>query len=198
MTRPHLDISILRSFSCGRKSETAVANARIFEIMLRATGMGAAGYAKPNTAQTAKTKNMPARRNRVALDSFMTGENVSIAKLEISTRKSGKKKSRVNSAPGSGGYVHHITMRSKGSAPASSLPLALRLGDNGAAHRLQRDQPILQEEGLDAIGDAGSRRVSGPLQQNVLQVLGTEGLSVVMGRDNPVGYRSIQAATGEK
>jgi hypothetical protein len=94
--------------------------------------------------------------------------------------------------------MRHITMRSKGSAPASSLPLALRLGDNGAAHRLQRDQPILQEERIDAIGDAGSRRVSGPLQQNVLQVLGTEGLSVVMGRDNTVGYRSIQAATGEK
>jgi hypothetical protein len=50
---------------CGRKSETAVANARIFEIMLRAIGIGAAGYAKPNNAHTAKSKNMAAKRNRV-------------------------------------------------------------------------------------------------------------------------------------
>src|SRR5690348_10381249 len=46
----------------------------------------------------------------------MTGDNMSIAKLEISTRKSGKKKSGVNSAAGAGGYVCHMTMRSKGSS----------------------------------------------------------------------------------
>ena len=65
--------------------------------------MGAAGYAKPTNAHTAKIKNMPARRNKVTLDSFMTGDNVSIAKLETSTRKSGKKKSKVNSISGAGG-----------------------------------------------------------------------------------------------
>lgn len=53
--------------------------------------MGAAGYAKPNTAHTAKIKNMLANRNRVYLDSFMRGENVSSAKLDISIRKSGQK-----------------------------------------------------------------------------------------------------------
>jgi hypothetical protein len=52
----------------------AVAKARIFDITLRAIGMGAAGYAKPNKAQTAKIKNIPAKRNRVYLDSFMTGD----------------------------------------------------------------------------------------------------------------------------
>jgi hypothetical protein len=46
-------------FSCGRKSETAVANARIFDIVFRATGMGAAGYAKPNNAHTVNIKIMP-------------------------------------------------------------------------------------------------------------------------------------------
>jgi len=100
--------------------------------MFRAIGMGAAGYAKPNTAHTAKSKNMPAKRNRVALDSFMTGDNMSIAKLEASTRKSGKKKSKVNSISGEGGYVRHITMRSNGSSkiigaamvPTMALPKA--------------------------------------------------------------------------
>ena len=119
-------------FSCGRKSETAVANARIFAIVLRATGMGAAGYAKPNNAQTANIKNIPAKRNSVYLDSFMKGENVSIAKLETSTRKRGKKKSNVNRISGEGGYVRHITMRSNGSSniigaaivPTMALPKA--------------------------------------------------------------------------
>ena len=69
----------------------AVANAITFDIMLRAIGMGAAGYAKPNNAQTAKIKNSPAKRNSVYLVNFMTGENESRAKLKISTRKSGKK-----------------------------------------------------------------------------------------------------------
>jgi hypothetical protein len=117
---------------CGRKSETAVANARIFEIMLRAIGIGAAGYAKPNNAHTAKSKNMAAKGNRVDLDSLMTGENVSIAKLQTSTRKRGKKKSSVNASSGAGGYVRHITMRSKGSSkiigaamvPTMALPQA--------------------------------------------------------------------------
>lgn len=58
--------------------------------------MGADGYAKPNTAQTAKTKNIAARRYRLYRDSFANGDNASSAKLEISMRKSGKKKSKVN------------------------------------------------------------------------------------------------------
>jgi hypothetical protein len=69
----------------------AVANARIFEITFRANGRGVAGYAKPNKAQTAKIKNMDPRRNSVYLDSFMKGDSMSIAKLEISIRKRGKK-----------------------------------------------------------------------------------------------------------
>ena len=100
--------------------------------MFRAIGMGAAGYAKPNNAQTAKLKNIPAKRNRVYLDSFITGDNASIAKLETSTRKRGKKKSKVNCVAGVGGYVRHITMRSNGSSkiigaaivPTMALPTA--------------------------------------------------------------------------
>lgn len=83
-------------FSGGRKSETAVANARIFEIVFSAIGRGADGYAKPKNAHTAKIKNMPANRNKVARDSFTTGDSMSSAKLEISTIKSGRKKSKVN------------------------------------------------------------------------------------------------------
>ena len=110
----------------------AVANARIFDIMFRAIGMGASGYEKPNNAHTAKVKKIPAKRNNVYLDSFMTGDNASIAKLEISTRKRGKKKSKVNNVSGAGGYVRHITMRSNGSSkiigaaivPTMALPKA--------------------------------------------------------------------------
>ena len=69
----------------------AVANARIFEITFSVIGMGVAGYAKPNNAHTAKIKNMLAKRSRVALDSLTKGENVSIARLETSMRKSGRK-----------------------------------------------------------------------------------------------------------
>src|SRR5260370_30206792 len=116
----------------GRKSETVVASARIFDSMFRAIGMGAAGYAKTNNAHTTKSKNIPAKRNRVYLDSFMTGDNVSIAKLKASTRKRGKKKSKVNSISGAGGYVRHITMRSNGNSniigaaivPTMALPKA--------------------------------------------------------------------------
>src|SRR6266566_552678 len=118
-------------FSGGRKSETAAANASTLEIMFSAMGRGVAGYAKPNTAQTAKITNMPARRNNVYLDSFMTGENVSIAKLRISTRMSEKKKSTFN-ITGTGAEIRHITMRSKGSSkiigaamvPTMALPTA--------------------------------------------------------------------------
>jgi hypothetical protein len=75
-------LAVSTLFSCGRKSEMAVANARIFDIVLRIIGMGASGYAKPNNAQTANIKNMPAKSNSVYLDSFMAGDNASIAKYE--------------------------------------------------------------------------------------------------------------------
>src|SRR5260370_35159289 len=102
--------------------------------MFRAMGRGVAGYAKPNIAHTAKITNIPANRNRVALDSFTKGENVSSAKLKISMRKSGTKKSKENGMAGAGGYVRHITMRSKGSSkiideaivPTMALPTATR------------------------------------------------------------------------
>lgn len=84
--------------------------------MFRAIDMGAAGYAKPNTAQTENMKNIPTKGNSVYLDTFMTGDNASSAKLETSTRKRGKKKSNVNCVVGVGGYVRHITMRSNGSS----------------------------------------------------------------------------------
>jgi hypothetical protein len=58
----------------------AVANARIFDIMLSAVGMGAAGYAKPHNAQTANIKNIPVKKNSVYLESFIKGGKVSIAK----------------------------------------------------------------------------------------------------------------------
>ena len=110
----------------------AAANARIFDTTFRIIGMGVSGYEKPNNAQTAKIKKNPATRNNVYLDSFMTGDNASIAKLEISTRKRGKKKSKVNNISGVGGYVRHITMRLNGSSkiigaaivPTMALPKA--------------------------------------------------------------------------
>jgi hypothetical protein len=62
----------------------------------------------------------------------MTGDNVSIAKLDTSTRKRGKKKSKVYSTAGVGGLVRHITIRSKGNSkingaamvPTMALPKA--------------------------------------------------------------------------
>jgi hypothetical protein len=112
--------------------------------------MGVAGYVKPNNAQTVNIKNIPAKRNSVYLDSFIKGENVSIAKLEISTRKRGKKKSNVNGISGAGGYVRHITMRSNGSsniigaaivptmalpkATQNPLPLSPIVGTPGLSH----------------------------------------------------------------
>lgn len=110
----------------------AVANARIFDTMFRIIEMGVSGYAKPNNAHTANIKNIPPKRNSVYLVSFITGDNASIAKLEISTRKRGKKKSNVNWIAGVGGYVRHITMRSNGSSkiigaaivPTMALPKA--------------------------------------------------------------------------
>src|SRR5690242_11625637 len=80
----------------------------------------------------AKTKNIPANRKKVNFESLVTGERVSRAKLRISTRKSGKKKSGVYRVGGDGGNVCHITMRSKGSSkisgaamvPTMALPVA--------------------------------------------------------------------------
>lgn len=75
---------------------------RIFDTALSAMGIGSEGYEKPNKAQTANTKNMAARENKVYLDKFITGDNVSSVKLEISTRNSGRKKSNVNCSAGGG------------------------------------------------------------------------------------------------
>ena len=53
---------------------------------------GRSGYAKPNSAQIAKTRNIPAKQNSVCLDTLISGESVSRAKLVISMRKSRTKK----------------------------------------------------------------------------------------------------------
>lgn len=150
-------------FPCGRKSETAVAKATTFDIMLRATGMGAYGYAKPNNAQTAKIKNIPAIRNRVYLDSFMMGDNVSNVKLKISTRKSGKKKSKVNSTVGVGGNVRHITMRSNGSSkiigaaivPTMALPTATQNPLCLAIYAITKKATNPESAVIGVIGSAG-------------------------------------------
>ena len=141
----------------------AVANARTFDIALRATGMGAAGYAKPNNAHTVNIKNTPAKRNSVYLDSFITGDNMSIAKLEISTRKRGKKKSKVNSIAGAGGYVRHITMRSNGSSkiigaamvPTMALPKATQNPLRLARYAIMRKATTPDDSVMGVIGFPG-------------------------------------------
>ncbi len=83
--------AIFLSAKSEKKSETAVANAMTFEIAFSAIGSGADGYAKPNSAHTAKTKNILANSIHVYRDIFMIGDNESKVKLETSMRKSGKK-----------------------------------------------------------------------------------------------------------
>ena len=130
--------------------------------------MGAAGYAKPNNAQTAKLKNIPAKRNRVYLDSFITGDNASIAKLETSTRKRGKKKSKVNGISGAGGYVRHITMRSKGSSkiigaaivPTMALPTATQNPLRLARYAIPKKATNPEVSVTEVMGFAGA--VKGP------------------------------------
>lgn len=79
-----------------RKSVIAAMKLRIFDIPLSVTDIGSEGYEKPKKAHTAKTKNIPARENRVYFDSFVKGDNVSSEKVEISTRNRGRKKSSLN------------------------------------------------------------------------------------------------------
>jgi hypothetical protein len=88
---------------------------RIFDAALRAKGIGREGYEKPNKAQTAKIRNIAARENKVNLDTFARGDNVSRERLEISTRKRGRKKSNLNCAD-IGGYILCITIRSNGNS----------------------------------------------------------------------------------
>jgi hypothetical protein len=57
---------MLSSALCGvRNSVIAVTKLRIFDAVLSAKGIGSDGYEKPKKAHTAKTKNIPARKNRV-------------------------------------------------------------------------------------------------------------------------------------
>ena len=69
----------------------AVMKHRTFDAALRASGIGEEGYEKPNKAQIANTKNIPAREKKVYFDIFTKGDIVSNEKLEISTRNKGKK-----------------------------------------------------------------------------------------------------------
>ena len=108
---------------CGRKSEAAVAKARTFEIMFIAVGRGVDGYAKPNNAQIAKKKNMPARRKSVYLDSLIAGESVSRVTLEISTRKIASLTSKGYNDIGPGTYMCGTKMRLKGNSKIDSAAM---------------------------------------------------------------------------
>ena len=117
-----------------RKSVIAATKLSTFDVPLSTTGIGSDGYEKPNTAHTAKTKNIPARENSVYFDSFVNGENVRSESVEISTRNRGKKKRSLYrfGAGGMGGYVLPMTIRSNGSSniigaaavPTKALPSA--------------------------------------------------------------------------
>lgn len=111
----HLFVSALFAFA---KSVIAVPKLRIFDIPLSVIDIGLEGYEKPRRAHTEKTKNIPARENRVYFDNFVNGDNVRSESVEISTRNRGKKKSSLNSvgAGGTGGYVLPMTIRSNGSS----------------------------------------------------------------------------------
>ncbi len=67
----------------GRKSVTPATKLRIFETTLRVKDIGLEGKAKPNNAQTANTKNMAAKENKVYFDIFVNDDHVRRAKLEI-------------------------------------------------------------------------------------------------------------------
>jgi len=90
------------------------------------------GYEKPNIAQTANTKNIPPKENKVYLDTFIKGDHVKRAKLEISQESRGKKRIMLNNMAGSGGWFFHIVIKSKGSSknigaaivPTIALPRA--------------------------------------------------------------------------
>ena len=69
----------------------AVMKHRIFDTALRASIMGEVGYEKPNKAQIANTKNIPAREKKVYFEIRVIGDIVNREKLEISTRNRGRK-----------------------------------------------------------------------------------------------------------
>lgn len=64
---------------------------RIFDMALRASGIGEEGYEKPNNAQIENTKNIAAKVYKVYFDIFVSGDNDRREKLDISIRKRGRK-----------------------------------------------------------------------------------------------------------
>jgi hypothetical protein len=128
----HYSFSLAVILACGRKRVMAVMKHRIFDVALKAKGIGEEGYEKPNKAQIENTKNIAARANKVYFDILVNGDKVSSEKLEISTRNKGRKKSKVSCAD-IGGYSLHITIRSYGSSniigadivPTMALPSAI-------------------------------------------------------------------------
>jgi hypothetical protein len=90
------------------KRVIATTKLSIFDVVLSASRTPSEGYEKPNKAQTANTKNIAAKENNVYLDSFIRDDSVSSENVETSTRKSGRKKSSLNSVGygGIGGNVH--------------------------------------------------------------------------------------------
>jgi hypothetical protein len=97
-----------------RKRVIAVTKLEILDKSFSMIDAGFEGYEKPNKAHTAKTKNIPARKNIVYLDRFVRGENVRSENVEISTRNSGRKKRSLNSvgAGGTAGQVLPMTIKS--------------------------------------------------------------------------------------
>lgn len=72
------------------------------DTSLKAVEIGSDENEKPNRAQTANRKNIPARENRVYLDNVVKGDSVSSENVEISTRNRGRKKRSLKSI-GEGG-----------------------------------------------------------------------------------------------
>jgi hypothetical protein len=108
---------------------------RTLEIAFSMMGSGEDGYEKPNKAQTANTRNIPAREKMVLLFIFIRGDNVNSDMVDNSMIKSGKKKRPLKriGLGGMAGYVLFITIKSNGSskiigaAIAATAPLRIAI-----------------------------------------------------------------------
>ena len=76
-----------------RNNVIAVTKLRTFDVSLSASDIRLDGNENPFKAQIANTKNTLAKESSVYLDSFVRGDNVRSENVEISTMKSGRKKS---------------------------------------------------------------------------------------------------------
>ncbi len=76
-------------FLADRNSVAPATKLRTFDSAFRANGTGVEGNEKPTKAQTAKTKNIPPKENRVYFDILVKGDHVKRAKLDISQASRG-------------------------------------------------------------------------------------------------------------